>query len=78
MVLVLARKLDESIVIGDNIIVKIMSVENGVVKLGIDAPQEISIMRSELLEQVREQNISAAGKTDVEELVELSKILGKK
>jgi len=64
MVLVLARKLDESIVIGDNIIVKIVSVENGVVKLGIDAPQEIPIMRSELLEQVREQNISAAGKTD--------------
>ncbi len=78
MVLVLARKLDESIVIGDNIIVKIVSVENGVVKLGIDAPQEISIMRSELLEQVKEQNISAAGKTDVEELAELSKILGKK
>lgn len=78
MVLVLARKLDESIVIGDNIIVKIVSVENGVVKLGIDAPQEIPIMRSELLEQVREQNISAAGKTDAEELAALSKILGKK
>ncbi|SFV60605.1 Carbon storage regulator [hydrothermal vent metagenome] len=78
MVLVLARKLDESIVIGDKIIVKVVSVENGVVKLGIDAPQEISIMRSELLEQVKEQNISAAGKTDLNELTELSKILGKK
>lgn len=78
MVLVLARKLDESIVIGDNIIVKVVSVENGVVKLGIDAPQEISIMRSELLEQVKEQNLSAAGKTDVVELTELSNILGKK
>ena len=78
MVLVLARKLDESIVIGDNIRVKVISVENGVVKLGIDAPQEISIMRSELLEQVKEQNISAARTTDVEELSELSKILGKK
>ena len=78
MVLVLARKLDESIVIGDNITVKIISVENGVVKLGIDAPQEISIMRSELLEQVKEQNISAAGETNADELAELSKILGKK
>ncbi|HIC13020.1 MAG TPA: carbon storage regulator CsrA [Sulfurimonas sp.] len=76
--LVLARKLDESIVIGDNIIVKVVSVENGVVKLGIDAPQEISIMRSELLEQVKEQNMSAAGKTDLKVLTELSKILGKK
>lgn len=78
MVLVLARKLDESIVIGDNIIVKVVSVENGVVKLGIEAPEEISIMRSELLEQVKEQNISATGKTDLNELTELSKILGKK
>lgn len=78
MVLVLARKLDESIVIGDNIIVKVVSVENGVVKLGIDAPQEVSIMRSELLEQIKEQNISAAGQTDLSELTELSKILGKK
>ncbi len=78
MVLVLARKLDESIVISDNIIVKVVSIENGVVKLGIDAPEEISIMRSELLEQVKEQNISAAGKIDLHELTELSNILGKK
>ncbi|MDQ7042392.1 MAG: carbon storage regulator CsrA [Sulfurimonas sp.] len=76
--LVLARKLDESIVIGDNIVVKIVSIENGVVKLGIDAPQEISVMRSELLEQVKEQNISAAGKIDTDALVALSKTLSKK
>jgi len=78
MVLVLARKIDESIVIGDNITVKIVSVENGIVKLGIDAPLEISIMRSELLEAVKEQNIAAAGETDNVALDELSKILGKK
>ncbi len=76
--LVLARKSDESIVIGDNIIVKIVSLENGVVKLGIDAPQEISIMRSELLEEVKEQNRAAVHKTDSSELNALSKFLGKK
>ena len=78
MVLVLARKLDESIVIGDNIVVKIVSIENGIVKLGIDAPQEIAIMRSELLEEVKEQNIAAAGETDAQTLSQLSKLLGKK
>jgi carbon storage regulator CsrA len=76
--LVLARKLDESIVIGDNIVVKIVSIENGVVKLGIDAPQEISIMRNELLEEVKEQNIAALHKTDTTELEALNKLLGKK
>lgn len=78
MVLVLARKLDESIVIGENIVVKVVSIENGIVKLGIDAPQEISIMRSELLEAVKEQNLAAVKETDSSELSELSKILGKK
>ena len=76
--LVLARKLDESIVIGDNIVVKIVSIENGVVKLGIDAPQEISIMRNELLEEVKEQNMAAVHKTDSSELNALSEFLGKK
>jgi len=76
--LVLARKLDESIVIGDNIVVKVVSIENGVVKLGIDAPQDISIMRNELLEEVKEQNRAAVHKPDTSELNALSELLGKK
>ncbi len=78
MVLVLARKIDESIVIGDNIVVKVVSIENGIVKLGIDAPLDVSIMRTELLEAVKEQNLVAAGKVDIGELSELSELLGKK
>jgi len=76
-VLVLARKLNESIVIGDNIIVKVVSLENGVVKLGIDAPKEISIIRDELIQEVKEQNRAALKKSDVDDLSELSKLLGK-
>jgi len=57
--LVLARKLDEAITIGDNIVVKVISVEKGVVKLGIDAPHSISIVRNELLEDVKDANIAA-------------------
>jgi len=57
--LVLARKLDEAIVIGENITVKVVAIENGMVKLGIDAPREISIIRTELIERVRQTNQAA-------------------
>ena len=62
--LVLTRKADESIVIGDNITIKVVSVEGSVVKLGIDAPQEISIIRSELLKEVENSNRAASHKID--------------
>jgi carbon storage regulator CsrA len=75
--LVLARKLDESIVIGDNITVKVISIDKGVVKLGIDAPSNISIVRSELLEDVKDANIAASKEVDIENINRLSKILKK-
>jgi len=75
--LVLARKLDESIVIGDNIIVKVISVEKGVVKLGIDAPSDISIVRNELIEDVKDSNIAAAKEASTQDLNVLSKLLKK-
>jgi len=75
--LVLARKEDESIVIGDDIVIKVVSVENGVVKLGIDAPREIAIIRSELLEEITESNKAAVGNSNEDDLADLSKLLGK-
>jgi len=75
--LVLARKLDEAITIGDNIIVKVISVEKGVVKLGIDAPTEITIVRNELLEDVKDANIAAAKESSVQDLTALSKLIKK-
>ena len=76
--LVLARKTDESIVIGDNIVVKIISVENGVVKLGIDAPKEVSIIRNELIEEIKETNKAASMEAVSEnDIASLNKILGK-
>jgi len=75
--LVLSRKLDESIVIGDDIVVKIIGVERGMVKLGIDAPSDISILRSELLEDVKDSNIAASKEIDAQNIDMLSKFIKK-
>lgn len=62
--LILSRKADESIVINDDITIKVISVDKGIVKLGIDAPSEVSILRSELIEAVEEANKSASTQVD--------------
>jgi carbon storage regulator len=47
--LVLSRKLGEKICIGDNIQITVVDVERGKIRLGIDAPRDVPIYRSELL-----------------------------
>ena len=75
--LVLARKEDESILIGDNIYVKVISIEKGVVKLGIDAPSDVTIIREELAKDVADMNKEASEHSGSEELGKLSKLLKK-
>ncbi|MGE4419933.1 MAG: carbon storage regulator CsrA [Sulfurimonas sp.] len=75
--LVLSRKTDESIVIGDDIVLKIISVDKGVVKIGIDAPKNVSIVRQELLEDVKDANIASSKETQLDDLTMLSAIIKK-
>ncbi|CEN76441.1 carbon storage regulator [[Clostridium] sordellii] len=57
--LVITRKKEESILIGDDIEIKIVKVEDGSVKLAIDAPKDKVILRKEIYENVKEENSKA-------------------
>jgi carbon storage regulator CsrA len=57
--LVLTRGLDEGIVIGDNIRVTVVRVTGGVVRIGIEAPKDATILRGEFLEAQRAADKSA-------------------
>lgn len=51
--LVLSRKLDESIMIGDNIIITVVDVIGDKVRLGIEAPKDIPVHRQEVYEAIK-------------------------
>ncbi|MFB5085904.1 carbon storage regulator CsrA [Psychrobacillus sp. PGGUH221] len=57
--LVLSRKKDESIMIGDQIELKILSVDGDQVKLGIIAPKSVKVYRTEVYESIQQQNKEA-------------------
>lgn len=54
--LVLSRQRDESIMIGDNVVVTIVDIRGDKVRLGIDAPGEIPVHRQEVYEAIQREN----------------------
>jgi carbon storage regulator len=58
--LVLSRKVNQSIMVGDNVRVVVVAVDRDQVKLGIEAPREIAVHRSEIYEEIQRSNRSAA------------------
>lgn len=63
-VLVLSRRVGESVVIGDNVTVTVLEVRGDVVRIGIDAPRSISVNRAELLVELTTSNQAAASPSD--------------
>ncbi len=58
--LVLSRKLNQAIMIGDDVRIVVVSVDRDQVKLGIDAPRAIAVHRSEIYDEIQRQNREAA------------------
>ena len=70
--LVITRKKGESILIGDDIEITVSKLEDGSVKLAINAPKDIRILRKELFEEVKNENKEAT-KVNIELLKMLEK-----
>ncbi len=58
--LVLSRKINESIVIDGRITVKVLRVDGEAIKLGISAPADVPIHRQEVYDEIRQSNVAAA------------------
>lgn len=70
--LILSRRTEESIMIGDDIRIKVIEVKGDMVRLGIEAPRDLRVYRSEIYEEIKRQNKQAAS-TPIDAL---SKLMG--
>lgn len=66
--LVLTRKADESIMIGDDIEVKLLEIKENQVKVGISAPRSIPVHRREVYLAIKSENAEAAAPSDPQDL----------
>lgn len=71
--LILTRKIGEGIILNDNVTIRIIDISKGVVKLGIEAPKEMLILREELEQATKETNIEASKSVNSGQLSDLSK-----
>lgn len=72
--LILSRKPDESIIVDGKIEIKIVSVEDGRVRVGISAPRDVEIHRKEVYDSIQDENKNAVLKdTSLNKLKDLIK-----
>ena len=68
--LALSRKVNESIMLGNDIEVTVLEIKGDQVKIGIKAPKNVSIFRKEIYVQIEEENKKAAEQTANRETIE--------
>lgn len=76
--LVLARRINESIMIGDDIEIVVIDIKGDQVKLGVKAPKKVTVHRKEIYDEIRRENLSALNnRFKPESLRDLSDFFGK-
>ncbi len=75
--LVLTRKSDESINLGDNITITVVEIKGNSVRLGIEAPSGLRIYRKELYDKIKEENFRASN-LFMDEFTKISKVVRSK
>lgn len=75
--LVLTRRLDEGIKIGVDIEIKVLEIRKNAVRLGISAPNDVSVHRSEVYEHIQKENVLAS-QSGVENVHHLGSLFKKK
>ncbi len=76
--LALTRKVGERIVIGDNIVVTVVSIKGDNIRMTVEAPKEVKIYRGEIFDAIAAENKQAAVPNDIFELDMLKGFITKK
>ncbi len=75
--LVLTRKEGEQIRIGTDTVISVLKIEGGTIRIGIDAPRHVPILRMEVFEKILQENVAAAS-PDMEEIANVMTLITRK
>ncbi len=77
--LILARKIDEKIKIGNDITITIISVQGDQVKIGVEAPKSVKVFRQEVFDAIQEENKAAvSAEPNADDVTVISRLFKKK
>jgi carbon storage regulator len=73
--LILSRKVNEKVVIGEDITVSIIEIRGDQVRIGIDAPKKVKVFRQEVFDAIKAENLSASKSASVIPQVDFGKTI---